>query len=104
MLINLQFLFKYFKSDFPEVYMYAIIDIGSNTIRMVLYKVINNEIQQMLNSKIPAGLAGYIDNNNMLSKKGILKAIEALSKFQIILESVAVRSSCICNRFITKYQ
>ena len=71
--------------------MYAIIDIGSNTIRMVLYKVINNEIQQMLNSKIPAGLAGYIDNNNMLSKKGILKAIEALSKFQIILESVAVK-------------
>ena len=49
--------------------MYAIIDIGSNTIRMVLYKVIDNEIQQMLNSKIPAGLAGYIDNNNMLSKK-----------------------------------
>ena len=71
--------------------MYAIIDIGSNTIRMVLYKVINNEIQQMLNSKIPAGLAGYIDNNNMLSKKGILKAIEALIKFQIILESVAVK-------------
>lgn len=71
--------------------MYAIIDIGSNTIRMVLYKVINNEIQQMLNSKIPAGLAGYIDNNNMLSKKGILKAIEALSKFETILESVDVK-------------
>lgn len=71
--------------------MYAIIDIGSNTIRMVLYKVIDNEIQQMLNSKIPAGLAGYIDNNNMLSKKGILKAIEALSKFETILESVDVK-------------
>ena len=71
--------------------MYAIIDIGSNTIRMVLYKVIDNEIQQMLNSKIPAGLVGYIDNNNMLSKKGILKAIEALSKFETILESVDVK-------------
>ena len=71
--------------------MYGIVDIGSNTIRMVLYKVIDNEIQQMLNSKIPAGLVGYIDNNNMLSKKGILKAIEALSKFETILESVAVK-------------
>lgn len=71
--------------------MYAIIDIGSNTIRMVLYKVINGEIQQMLNSKYPAGLAGYIDSNNALTKKGINKAVEALSKFNLILESVHVK-------------
>ena len=35
--------------------MYAVIDIGSNTIRMVLYKVVNGELRQMLNSKEPAG-------------------------------------------------
>ena len=28
--------------------MYAVIDIGSNTIRMVLYKVVNGELRQML--------------------------------------------------------
>ena len=37
--------------------MYAVIDIGSNTMRLVLYKLVDGEPRQMLNSKQAAGLA-----------------------------------------------
>ena len=37
--------------------MYAVIDIGSNTIRLVLYRVVDGEPRQVLSSKQAAGLA-----------------------------------------------
>ena len=68
--------------------MYAVIDIGSNTMRLVLYRLVEGEPRQMLNSKQAAGLAGYIDREQRLSPKGIQKAIEVLRRFQLILDSV----------------
>ena len=70
--------------------MYAVIDIGSNTIRMVLYKVVNGELRQMLNSKEPAGLVGYVENGR-LTGEGIDKLTDTLSHFKLILESVRVK-------------
>ena len=40
--------------------MYGIIDIGSNTIRLMLYNITGRTIQPMLNKKFTAGLAGYV--------------------------------------------
>ena len=71
--------------------MYAVIDIGSNTMRLVLYKLVDGEPRQMLNSKQAAGLAGYIDKEQQLTPKGVQKAIEVLRRFQRILDSVAPR-------------
>lgn len=71
--------------------MYAVIDIGSNTMRLVLYKLVDGEPRQMLNSKQAAGLAGYIDDGQQLSPKGVQKAIEVLRRFQLILDSVQPR-------------
>lgn len=68
--------------------MYAVIDIGSNTMRLVLYKLVDGEPRQMLNSKQAAGLAGYIDKEQQLTAKGVQKAIEVLRRFQLILDSV----------------
>ena len=61
--------------------MYAVIDIGSNTMRLVLYKLVDGEPRQMLNSKQAAGLAGYIDKEQQLTPKGVQKAIEVLRRF-----------------------
>ncbi len=44
---------------------HAIVDIGSNTIRMVMYRVFNGKIEYLLNSKIIGRLADYIDNGVM---------------------------------------
>lgn len=65
--------------------MYGVIDIGSNTIRLVIYKIEGNILVPMLNKKCPVGLAGYINKSKVMSKEGILKATEALKEFEEIL-------------------
>lgn len=71
--------------------MYAVIDIGSNTIRLVLYKIENNQIRSLLNKKSPAGLAGYINKDRCLKKSGIRKAVAVLSEFREILDHMMVK-------------
>lgn len=71
--------------------MYAVIDIGSNTIRLVIYKIENNQIKALLNKKSPAGLAGYINKNRCLKKSGIRKAVSVLSEFREILDHMTIR-------------
>ena len=71
--------------------MYAVIDIGSNTIRLVLYKIENNQIKSLLNKKSPAGLAGYINKDHCLKKSGIRKAVAVLSEFKEILDHMTIQ-------------
>lgn len=66
--------------------MYCVIDIGSNTIRLVVYRVENNTIKPMLNKKYSVGLAGYINKKQTLNKKGILKTISVLKEYRLIID------------------
>lgn len=75
--------------------MYAVIDIGSNTIRLVLYKIIEGEPRQMLNSKESVGLAGYIGADNRMTPKGVQKALQALGRFDLTLRSVKPRRTFV---------
>ena len=68
--------------------MYAVIDIGSNTIRLVLYRMAEGRPRQILSSKASAGLAGYVEKNGCLSSQGIEKAIEVLRQFKQVLEEI----------------
>lgn len=70
--------------------MYGIIDIGSNTIRLVLYDVQDGRIRPMLNKKITAGLAGYVKKGRM-TEKGIKKLIEVLTEFSEILPYIQIK-------------
>ncbi|MDK2807935.1 MAG: exopolyphosphatase / guanosine-5-triphosphate,3-diphosphate pyrophosphatase [Clostridiales bacterium] len=69
---------------------YGVIDIGSNTIRLVLYKWENQELTALLNNKNVAGLAGYIKKDNHLSHAGVEKAVCALSEFKEIIEKMGI--------------
>ena len=71
--------------------MYGVIDIGSNTIRLVIFKLENNELVTMINKKYSAGLANYIDSDNYLNRRGVDKAIEALMDFKEILKCINVK-------------
>lgn len=64
--------------------MYAIIDIGSNTIRLAIYKVEAGQATLLLNKKISAGLASYVKHGEMTAV-GIDKACEALAQFKFLL-------------------
>lgn len=71
--------------------MYGIIDIGSNTIRLSIYKRTEKDFQLMINKKHMTGLAGYVDHKGILSERGIKKAIEDLADFRQIIEKFELK-------------
>jgi exopolyphosphatase/guanosine-5'-triphosphate,3'-diphosphate pyrophosphatase len=70
--------------------MYCIIDIGSNTMRLSCYRVIDQQLTYVFHKKRMAGLASYVEENGNLSKKGLEKAIEILNDFKKIIQSVGI--------------
>lgn len=69
--------------------MYGIIDIGSNTIRLSVYRMKEDGgIKNVFNKKSTTGLAGYIDEDGNLTETGIQEAIYVLRDFKNIAESV----------------
>jgi len=60
---------------------YAIIDLGSNTARLSIYRCENNQTVKIFSSKKIAGLAGYV-SNGALKTEGIQKACVVLNKFK----------------------
>ena len=71
--------------------MYGIVDIGSNTIRLSVYKVRGNGFKAMFNKKSMAGLVGYVDETGNMSEKGIAKAVSVLNDFRKILDNIDVK-------------
>ncbi len=71
--------------------MYGVIDIGSNTIRLSIYKMTEDGFYLMLNKKNMAGLAGYIDKNGKLNQKGITKLVNVLQGFKYTLDNIEVK-------------
>lgn len=72
--------------------MYGVIDIGSNTIRLSIYRKTDKSFKLMLNKKSMAGLAGYVDKRGNLSQKGIKKAVQVLKNFNQILHNIDVQN------------
>ncbi len=70
---------------------YAVIDIGSNTIRTSVYAVTGMAFQPLFSEKIIAGLANYIQNE-ALNEEGIYRLCDALDQFQKMLQRVGVSS------------
>ncbi|WP_196592614.1 Ppx/GppA phosphatase family protein [Pectinatus sottacetonis] len=70
--------------------MYAIIDIGSNTIRLVIYKIDNGTYTILLNKKEMAALASFI-KDDMMSGAGIDRACNALSIFKKIAYDLGIK-------------
>lgn len=70
---------------------HGIIDIGSNTIRLSIYKCVDKEINLLLNKKTMAGLAGYTKNGK-LSDGGIKKACEVLSEYRKIVDNFDIKN------------
>jgi len=66
-----------------------VIDLGSNTVRLVLYNVNGCTLEPKLSKKHTAGLVGYVKKRR-LTPEGIIKAVDVLHDFKMILESVKV--------------
>lgn len=66
--------------------MYSVIDIGSNTIRLVIFRLEADMLIPTLSSKNTTGLAGYIDKKNCLSREGIQRLVSVLRQFKAMVE------------------
>lgn len=71
--------------------MYGVVDVGSNTIKLVIYRVANGKIRSVLSQKYVAGLAGYVTDQGSLSNEGVAAAVAALSDIKNIAEQIGLR-------------
>lgn len=66
----------------------AVIDIGSNSVRMVLYRLEGRAVWTVLNEKVLAGLGRDLATTGKLSPEGGVMALTALRRFAAVLEGV----------------
>ena len=64
---------------------YALIDMGSNSIRLTVYDLDKSSFKVLFKEKIMAGLAGYVEHGR-LTQDGIDCACHSLREFQTTLD------------------
>ena len=80
-----------YSNDMEGFMQTGIVDIGSNTIRLVLYDIHKGKYKKLISKKKMAGLAGYIIDGKM-SDQGIKKLIKILSSYQKISEIFQIQN------------
>lgn len=68
----------------------AVIDVGSNTIRLLIADISGREIKKVHTERVVTRLGKKIEKNKVLNKESIKKSIEFLEKFKSIVESFNV--------------
>jgi exopolyphosphatase/guanosine-5'-triphosphate,3'-diphosphate pyrophosphatase len=65
----------------------AVIDVGSNSVRLVLYRLEGRALWTVFNEKVLAGLGRDIGRTGRLSPDGIASALAALTRFGALIEA-----------------
>lgn len=68
---------------------HALIDIGSNTVRLALYQILPGQAEMVLKKKSPLGLAGHVENGR-ISETGITKLLDVLREYRHFLDSFSI--------------
>ena len=66
----------------------AVIDIGSNSVRLVVYRLEGRAIWTVYNEKVLAGLGADLSQTGLLSPQGAKDALTALRRFSAVLDAV----------------
>jgi exopolyphosphatase/guanosine-5'-triphosphate,3'-diphosphate pyrophosphatase len=70
----------------PEGRQAAVIDVGSNSVRLVIYRIDGRALWTVYNEKVVAGLGKDLTHSGRLSPEGIEAAISALRRFRAVLD------------------
>ena len=65
----------------------AVIDVGSNSVRLVLYRLEGRAIWTVYNEKVLAGLGRDLGTTGKLSPRGMADAMAALRRFRAVLDA-----------------
>src|SRR3984957_1583451 len=71
----------------PSAWDAAVIDVGSNSVRLVLYRIEGRAVWTVFNEKILAGLGRDLAVTGRLSPEGIEIALAALRRFAALLQA-----------------
>lgn len=70
----------------------AIIDIGSNSIRLVIYESLSRAPAQLFNEKVLCGLGRSVVTTGRLAEDAVEKALKALGRFRLLCEASRVEN------------
>jgi exopolyphosphatase/guanosine-5'-triphosphate,3'-diphosphate pyrophosphatase len=73
-------------SSRPEARQAAVIDVGSNSVRLVIYRIDGRALWTLYNEKVVASLGKDLPATGRLSPAGMEAAIGALRRFRVVLE------------------
>ena len=68
----------------------AVIDIGSNSVRLIVYQISGRSITPRINEKVMAGLGADLARTGRLSEGGVIAALDAVSRYTAICGSLGV--------------
>ena len=71
--------------------LYAMIDVGSNTIRMAIYEIDGDKVTMQMKRKHTVGLASYV-KDHMLQRAGIDKVVEIIQEYRNFLDDLGIHS------------
>ena len=69
--------------------LYAMIDVGSNTIRMAIYEIEGDRVEMQMKKKNSVGLASYV-KDGFMQRKGIDKVIEIIDEYKNFLHELGI--------------
>ena len=71
--------------------LYAMIDVGSNTIRMAIYEIEGDRVEMQMKRKHTVGLASYV-RDHMLQRAGIDKVVEIIQEYRNFLDDLGIHT------------
>jgi exopolyphosphatase/guanosine-5'-triphosphate,3'-diphosphate pyrophosphatase len=69
----------------------AVIDVGSNSVRLVIYRIDRRAMTPILNEKVMAGLGRGEARTGKLAKEGVDSALKAIRRFGTLIEGLGVK-------------
>src|SRR5215475_14182203 len=68
----------------------AVIDIGSNSVRLVVYEGLSRSLTPIFNEKVLAGLGREVLTTGLLADDAVDKALAALKRFRALCDAMGV--------------
>lgn len=69
----------------------GVIDVGSNSVRLVVYRVDGRALTPLLNEKVMAGLGRGEARTGKLAKDGVESALRAIRRFAALIEGLKIK-------------
>ena len=80
-----------FRAEPPKYRPVAVVDIGSNSVRLVVYDGLRRSPSPIFNEKILCGLGRGVAVSGKLSQEGIVRALSALRRFRTLARQIGAK-------------